>query len=309
VKKIYKSILLLVFLGLGGGLLAQPGYRVFDFADPSLRSFSANFQLGVSSYFGDLCATGDCWTENKPSIGAGATLRLNDYFFFGFNALYYRIEGSDASSPNLSRKRRNLSFRADNYEFSLVGNFEFLNYNTFRFLTRKEFPLSTFVFLGIGITTNNPAAPYKGDFVPLRPLQTEAVAYSPVAAIIPFGFGVGYRFSESVNANFTIGYRYCFSDYLDDVSSTYAPEGTFTSDLAEELQYRGDEVPFGRKGAIRGNAEINDGYLILGGKIEYKIPDINLNFLGLGRVGSGGMGGPGGGSSQPVRRGAKRRGS
>lgn len=301
-----KTILLFLFVLLSAQrLLAQPGYRVFDFVDPSLRAFSISGQIGISSYFGDLCATNDCYTKNKPSIGFGSTVRLNDYFFFNLNAIYYRIEASDAETGNFSRLKRNLSFRADNYEFSLTGNFEFLNYNTFRYLTRKEFPLSIFSFLGVGLTTNNPEAFYNNNYVPLRPLQTEQVKYSPVAAVIPFGFGVAYRFTELLNVNFNIGYRYTFSDYLDDVSTTYAEPGTFSNPLAEELNYRGDEVPYGKKGVIRGNPKIRDGYLLLGIRADYKIPKINLDFLGI--RGKGSMGGPKGGSSAPTRKAAKRR--
>ena len=288
---------------------AQPGYRVFDFVDPSLKAFSVSGQLGISSYYGDLCATNDCYTRNKFSTGIGATLRLNDYFFFNLNAIYYRIQGSDAESGNLGRMKRNLSFRADNYEFSLVGNFEFLNYNTFRYLTRKEFPLSAFSFLGIGLTTNNPYALYQGNYVSLRPLETEQVSYSPVSAVLPFGLGVGYRFNEYFNASLTVGYRYCFSDYLDDVSSTYADPASFSDKTAVDLQFRGDEVPFGRfygPGSKRGNPDSKDGYMIFGLRCEFKIPKVNLNFIGVGKMGGAG-GGPKGGGTQPGRKAARRR--
>jgi hypothetical protein len=290
---------------------AQPGYRVFDFIDPSLKAFSVSAQMGISSYYGDLCATNDCYTKTKINTGIGATLRLNDYFFFNFNALYYRIEGSDAESNNLGRMRRNLSFRSDNLEFSVLGNFEFLNYNTFRYLTRKEFPLSLFSFVGLGITTNSPTALYQGSYVDLRPLQTEAVSYSPVAAVIPIGLGIGYRFNEFFSSSFSVGYRYSFTDYLDDVSTTYVGDAQFSNQIAKDLQYRGDEVPFGRyygEGSKRGNPDSNDGYMIASLRVEYKIPKVNLNFIGSKRFGGAG-GGPKSGGAQPTRKAAKRRNS
>ena len=306
-KKYLLSSLLIAALGSTG--LAQPGYRVFDFIDPSLKSFSVSGQLGVSSYYGDLCATNYCYTKNKFSTGIGATLRLNDYFFFNFNALYYRIEGSDAESGNIGRIRRNLSFRADNYEFSVLGNFEFLNYNSFRYLTRKEFPLSVFAFLGLGITTNSPEALYKNKYQPLRPLETEGKSYAPVTAVIPLGLGIGYRFNESFNSTFSIGYRYSFSDYLDDVSTQYTD--VFKNDLAQELQYRGDEIPvnlqrFNGPGSKRGNPESRDGYMLLSLRLDYKIPNINLSFIGGNKFGGAG-GGPKGGGAQPTRKAARRR--
>jgi hypothetical protein len=287
---------------------AQPGYRVFDFIDPSLKAFSVSAQVGFSSYYGDLCATNDCYTRNKFSTGIGATLRLNDYFFFNFNAMYYRLEGADSLSGEISRMRRNLSFRADNYEFSLIGNFEFLNYNSFRYLTRKEFPLSAFAFFGLGITTVSPSAFYKNNYVPLRPLQTELYSYSPVTAVIPFGLGIGYRFNDLFSASLNIGYRYSFSDYLDDVSTTYKDENLFSDPTARKLQYRGDEVSYGRKGSIRGNSGSNDGYMIVALRAEYKIPKVNLNFIGLRNMGGAG-GGPKSGGAQPGRKAARRKNS
>jgi hypothetical protein len=306
-KKYLLLSLLLTTLGKTG--LAQPGYRVFDFIDPSLKAFSVSGQVGITSYYGDLCATNDCYTKNKFSTGIGATLRLNDYFFFNFNAIYYRIEGSDAESGNIGRIRRNLSFRADNYEFSVLGNFEFLNYNSFRYLTRKEFPLSLFAFLGLGLTTNSPQALYNNEYQPLRPLETEGKSYSPVTAVVPLGLGVGYRFNEFFSSSFSIGYRYSFTDYLDDVSTVYA-EG-FEPGLAQELQYRGDEIPkdlqrFYGPGSKRGNPESKDGYMLMSLRLDYKIPNINLNFIGSRKFG-GSDGGPKGGGAQPTRKAARRR--
>lgn len=263
--------------------LAQPGYRVLDFIDPSLKSFSIGPQVGMSYYYGDLCETKDCYANQHFSTGITSTLRLNDYFFLNLNGIYYRIEGSDALSGNIKRLPRNLSFRSDNYELSLLGNFEFLNYNSFRYITRKEFPISLFSFIGIGITTNNPKTFYKGEWYQLRPLMTEQTQYSPVAVIVPFGIGVGYRFTDKITGSLNIGYRYTFTDYLDDVSTNYKDPTTFTNPISQELNYRGDEVPYGRKGSIRGNPDSNDGYLIIGLKVESKIPNIKLDFLSRGR--------------------------
>ena len=263
-------------------LLAQPGYRVFEFIDPSLQSFSIGAQVGQVSYYGDLCATNDCYTNGKLSTGLVATARLNDYIFFNLNGIYYRIEGSDASSGSEDRMPRNLSFRSDNFEMSFVGNFEFLNYNTFRYITRKEFPLSVFAFTGVGFTTNNPKTLYKGTWYDLRPLQTEGRTYSPISLVAPFGVGFGYRQSERLNFNLTIGYRYAFTDYLDDVSTTYQNPNSFSDPIALELQYRGDEIPFGRKGSIRGNPKSKDGYMIVGLKCEYKFNKIKLDFINFG---------------------------
>jgi len=299
----------LFFLPLN--LYSQPGYRVFDFVDPSLKSFSISTQIGTSYYYGDLCATNDCYTKTNVNIGIGTTLRLNDYNFINLDITKYRIEGSDLYSNNLSRMKRNLDFRSDNFEINFLYNFEFLNYNTFRYLTRSEFPLSLFTFTGLGITTNNPKTFYNNKWVALRPLKTEGVIYSPVALVVPIGLGVGYRFTDRLKMDFTIGYRWTTTDYLDDVSTDYEDPNQFNNPIARDLQYRGDETPFGKpqtlfgpEGPVRGNPKMKDGYLLMGLKAEWKIPKVKLNFLGPRFINKGG---PKTQDNKPVRRAATRR--
>lgn len=267
-------------------LLAQPRYRVFDFRDPKLRSFSVHIQSGTSNYFGDLCPTGDCYTNSKFNLGGGVNYRMNDYLFFNFNFQYYRIGGSDLESGNTGRLKRNLSFRSDNIEFSFLGHFEFLNYNTFRYLSRNEFPISMYAFLGFGVTTNSPKALYKGEYIALRPLKTEGVSYSSLAAILPFGLGISYKIKNIFAVSLQAGYRFTGTDYLDDVSTKYAYDPkTISPDDPLSLSYRGTEENFYGVGAKRGSPQKNDGYLLVDLKFEYffgKVPFLNVASRGAG---------------------------
>jgi hypothetical protein len=271
--KIFRLYLFLTLVSTGF-LAAQPRYQIFDFRDPKLKALSVHGQLGLSNYFGDLCPTGDCYTNSKGNFGIGADYRMNDYIFFTLNAQYFRLEGSDQQSGNTGRFKRNLSFRSDNFEISAIGNLEFLNYNTFRYLSRKEFPISMYAFLGVGMTTNNPKALYKGEYVSLRPLQTEGVSYSGVTAVIPFGLGIGYKILDNLAVSVQAGYRYSFSDYLDDVSNTYVDPASLGSQEARDLAFRGGEVGFDGygAGAKRGNPSSKDGYLLVDFKVSYTLP-------------------------------------
>lgn len=273
-KKLVTLIILISSVFALGTVLAQPRYRITDFLDPKLRSLSIHAQLGTSSYFGDLCPTGDCYSKGNLNFGIGINRRLNDYIFFTFNAQYYRISGSDAEFGNTGRLRRNLSFRADNFEFSFTGNLEFLNYNTFRYMSRSEFPISMFAFVGFGITTNNPSAKLGNTYYSLRPLKTEGVAYSSVAPVIPFGLGIGYKILSNLDISLLAGYRYAFTDYLDDVSTTYVDPSKLSSPEAVALAYRGGEVGFPGygTGAQRGNPDSKDGYFLVNFKVEYSLP-------------------------------------
>jgi hypothetical protein len=293
IKTGYALLFFALFLS-AGKVFAQPRYQVFDFRDPKLRTFSVYAQLGTANYFGDLCPTGDCYANSKFSGGGGLSYRMNDYLFFSFNLQYYRIGGSDLESGNASRLKRNLSFRADNFEFSFLGHFEFLNYNSFRYLTRREFPISMFIYTGFGITTNNPMAQAEGssDYIALRPLKTEGSAYSPVAAILPIGLGISYKVLNNLELSLMAGYRFTSTDYLDDVSGKYADPANLPSDESRYFANRSlNQVvknPDGTTetvstwfgpGSRRGNSVNNDGYLLFNFKVEYNLPHVPfLNF-------------------------------
>lgn len=273
-----KTILFTVLLVSSLSAYAQPRYRIFDFMDPKLKSLSVHLNTGLSSYFGDLCPTGDCYTKSKLNFGFGVDRRFNDYLSVSVNAQYYRISGADAVSGNSGMVKRNLSFRADNFEFSATGNFEFLNYNSFRYLSRSEFPISMFAFVGVGITTNNPMAEYNGEYVALRPLKTEGKSYSGVAGVFPVGLGIGYRINNQFNVSLLAGYRFTTTDYLDDVSSNYVDPNTLEDKTARDLAYRGipkpgadPNQPYYGVGSRRGGGS-KDGYLLVSLKAEYFLP-------------------------------------
>lgn len=287
-RKISLTISFLVILGLTSLTYAQPRYRIFDFMDPKLKSLSIFGTVGLANYFGELCPTGECYTKSKFNVGFGAERRLNDYLSYSLNAQFYRIEGSDAATGG--NGKRNLSFRANNFEVSAMGTFEFLNYNSFRYLSRNEFPISMAAFVGFGITTNNPTTLYKGEYVSLRPLQTEGKSYSGIAPLIPFGLSIGYRINNQFNVSLSAGYRYVFSDYLDDVSSNYLDPNLINDPTTRSLAYRGvmrteqnrykgmegpvndPTYPYYGPGSKRGNSSSKDGYLLIGIKAEYFLP-------------------------------------
>lgn len=262
---------IVIFLFLPLSLYSQPGYRVFQIMDPSLRSLSIGVQSGASSYFGDLSTTTDSYRNINLSFGISTKLRLNDYIFTNLDVNYYRIESKDHII------KRNLSFRSDNIEVISTYNFEFLNYNTFNKLKRQEFPLGLYLFFGIGFTTNNPMTLYKNQWVELRPLKTENVEYNPISLVFPIGVGISYQITKNFNLCVNSGYRFTNTDYLDDVSNVYVEPNQLPSDLSRDLMYRGTKW-YGPK-SKRGNPNQNDGYLITNLKLEYKLPITTNNFL------------------------------
>lgn len=255
--------LFLIFSLLSFGCFSQPSYRIFDFIDPSLKSFGFGIRSGGSYYYGDLSRTKDSYKNPSVSVGTFTKLRFNDYFHASLDLNYYRIHASDFIP------KRGLSFRSDNFEVLTLGYFEFLNFNSFHRLSRKEFPVSFHMFTGFGFTTNNPKTFYNNKWVELRPLMTENVEYSNIAFVLPVGFGVSYQINKRLLIEINSSYRFTSSDYLDDVSGVYSEPDKLPNDLSRDITHRGT-VWLGPN-SKRGNPKSKDGYLINSISLEYKL--------------------------------------
>jgi hypothetical protein len=82
-----------------------------------------------------------------------------------------------------------------------------------------------------------------GEWVNLQPLETEKISYKLIQPAIPFGVGARFRMNEVMDFSVEFGFRYLFTDYIDDVSGYYVDLNDFGSDeLARALSYRSSEV-------------------------------------------------------------------
>ncbi|MFM9985568.1 MAG: hypothetical protein ACKVOK_10080, partial [Flavobacteriales bacterium] len=73
----------------------------------------------------------------------------------------------------------------------------------------------------------------------LRDYQTEGENYSQFGVAIPVGLGMYFTFNKEWRVGWEINWRTTFTDYLDDVSSVYAPVTPVDPeniDLAYDLQ-------------------------------------------------------------------------
>jgi hypothetical protein len=71
-----------------------------------------------------------------------------------------------------------------------------------------------------------------------------------------------------------VGWRILFTDYLDDVSSVYKDNASFTDPIAKALADRRVELgyPVAAAGGVRGGPKYNDAYMLLNVKMEYYLP-------------------------------------
>ncbi len=236
---------------------------------------------GFAHYFGDLNTRAKL---NRPKPAAGIFFRkqFGNYVGLRVGAHYAQVGYADVYSSNEYQKTRNLSFNSNIWELALQGDFNF-----FKFVPgNPDYGFTPYVTLGVGVFSYDPYAMYNGKKVYLRPLGTEGQnvgyqgrsQYSTMGVCIPFGVGIKYNLSEKVNLHVEVTHRFTNTDYLDDVSTTYAgagiggdrnsfppgPNGQPT--LANLMQDRSYELDpqnlIGREGRQRGWSKQKDQYVI-----------------------------------------------
>lgn len=142
--------------------------------------------------------------------------------------------------------------------------------------------------MGVGAFSYDPYAYLNGQKKYLRPLGTEGQGsaaypnrkiYGSMAVCFPLAVGFKVSISDKTNLFAEVGYRFTTTDYIDDVSTTYAPDA-FPPDPngnptdAYQLQDRSNQVTnpaIGIKGRQRGNSSQNDAYVIFHVGLSFNI--------------------------------------
>lgn len=235
------------------------------------RSLILSGGLGTSTYYGDL-ANSNAYIKAEPNINAALQYYLTNRIGVRVELNWFTLAGDDKDANGGGRVERNLSFQSSNFELSAVGIVNLFSHGD-RYYRRPG--INIYGFAGIGLLYFNPKATDQlGSSVSLQPLKTEGVSYSLVEPVIPFGLGVRFKVSPMFNLSVEGGFRKTFTDYLDDVSTTYPGAASFDGDL-QAIYFsdrRVDPVVNGTAGGIRGNSSSLDSYLLLNAKIEYYLP-------------------------------------
>jgi hypothetical protein len=229
--------------------------------------------VGASQYFGDLNPNP---RFNTPNIAFGAFFRkqFGGYVALRVEANYTFLGYSDKyNSYNEFMYRRNLSFNTNIYELAVKGDFNF-----FKFVPGSEYNRFTpYITFGVGTFYYNPFTYLNGQKIYLRPLGTEGQGtpgypkeYSPLAVDFPIGVGIKYNLTRRMNIGAEVVYRFTTTDYIDDVSTTYAPNAqphylpngqpTIWYQLQDRSSETG-EVPIGIQGRQRGYSNQKDSWV------------------------------------------------
>ena len=239
------------------------------------QTWEVGLNLGGANYLGDLAPS---LALNQTGIMSGISVKKNYSGYFSLNGsiTYGRISGSDANFK--VNQPRNLNFRSDLVEASFVYEFNFQKYVIG--LRAKKF--SPYVFGGLAMTYHNPKAELDNKWYKLRPLATEGQGindnstYSNFVLAVPMGGGLKWQIGDHFNTSTYISFRYCFTDYLDDVSGSYFDNDLLIQskgEIAGRLADRGNTPsPAGKQ---RGNPDNNDWYAFFGISITYILDDPN----------------------------------
>ncbi|MBL7860379.1 MAG: hypothetical protein JNJ65_04405 [Cyclobacteriaceae bacterium] len=240
---------------------------------------AVGLSLGALNYYGDIAPTPSTFSSDisftRPAVALSFAHRFGPRYTLVGQFMYGTLKGSDVETASqgdqdngVYRYQRNLTFRNQIKELSVMAYFDLFE-NDATYISRVKW--TPYAFIGVAGFTNNPQAQAPaaglngealgvaaGEWIDLRPLGTEGQfstldptdanvgidAYSKLQIGIPFGVGARFRINEVMDLWADWGFRYTFTDYLDDVSQNYVDLGVFgTNNLARAMSYRSNELP------------------------------------------------------------------
>jgi hypothetical protein len=270
----FSFILFITGEGFGQGGIFSKKNKINQYSSISIGG-------GSSHYFGDLSPYGTFYYGLITNVRWNGTINYTRQFSPQFAArvgfTWARILGDDFtySQRNLEKYHgyylRNLHFRNDIKEFSLVGLFNLLPQSGKGQQGRSAF--MPYAMLGFGFYGHSPKARdvasvnangevTLGGWLNLKDLQTSGQgidptkpkAYSLLQAVFPVGLGLKMKLTDKLDLNFEGGLRITPFDYLDDVGGTDYPNPATlspTSPLGAILSNRAGEDIAGRTGENR----------------------------------------------------------
>lgn len=265
------GLALLIYLLLPNSIEAQTFFKN-HYKD---RFFTVSVGTGQNGYFGELNAQNNI-RRGFRNATASFEARLLDRISARAEFTYFTVSGADKFAPDSTFERqRNLSFQSRNFELNLQALI-YLNHYPESFRKRKAW--DPFISAGVGVVRYNPSTILDEETVFLRDIKTEGVSYGNYALVLPVGLGVKASVTRYLNVILEAGYRFTFTDYLDDVSGNFQDFDDNT--IQQRLSNRKDEIPIVNREAFdilvpgqpRGDSDNNDAYLMINFKIEYYLP-------------------------------------
>jgi hypothetical protein len=256
--RIITSLFLLLFLHLPG----------------RSQQWALDLFTGVSNYQGDMMEKLYAVQNSKMAFGLGGSYILNGHFRVRGMMHFASIGANDKYTTSPALIARNLNFTTSISEFSVTLQYDLLDLKYYKF--------TPYIFGGIGLFHFNPFTfDSTAGKVYLKPLSTEGQGlsaypdrkpYALTQVCLPLGGGIRFRVNDDISLAWEIGMRKLFTDYLDDLSTTYVDRSLLLAErgqLAVDLAFRGDELKdnpgtYPPAGTIRGAPKTYDWYYFSG---------------------------------------------
>lgn len=258
-----KKILLLVLLFINLAVQAQVRSTQFD------TSKELCFAFGTSYYLGEVNPYRHFGTRLLPGGGLCYRQNFNKRWALRLGLLYGQVLAHDSDSRDAWIQNRNLHFMNRFWEGSVQWELNYFNYQ----VGKSNEWISPYLFAGIAYYSMKPQAQYKGVWYDLQPIGTEGQGieglgkkYNLAGIAIPFGVGLKMNVVDIFAISLEWGMRKTWTDYFDDISTTYADPGLLEDeggDLAVEIADQSflQEGPEGDNGGMqRGDPGRKDWY-------------------------------------------------
>ncbi|MEI7594794.1 MAG: hypothetical protein WCK02_03525 [Bacteroidota bacterium] len=270
-------------------------------AEAYISGGATNFlgELGGANRIGTNGIRDFDFPATRPVFLAGYSYRFTKQTALQLELGYGFLNGNDKLTQEPFRQNRNLNFRTAIYQFDAKYCLTVSKqrpghiYNLRGVRGMKNVQIISYVFAGVGLFWFNPKgfSETTGKWVALHPLSTEGQGLYPsrknyhrLQPTIPVGFG----FKWLITRDWMVGIEYTlhktFTDYIDDVSTTYPNYNLLRSKKGQEA------VDFSNPslGLInstepnmqRGDPSDKDSYMFAVISLRYKIP-YSRRFLGI----------------------------
>lgn len=236
-----------------------------QFDDP--KTLEVGPHVGMSYYMGDLNPT---LPFAQAQLQYGGLVRFNYDNRWTFRFDYSRATVTASDEVIKWRPERGLNFTSKINDFSLVAEFNFIEYYT----GNPKKNVSPYIFGGISVFQYTAFANVNGMLVDLSDHKTEYVdpnakwyekmfgKTSPIGVSIPFGMGVKFSLSRHMAGTVEWRMQKTFTDYLDDVATVYPEQNQHAVYTADDGTTYDLTDPTGNyiAGQQRGNSAFNDWF-------------------------------------------------
>jgi hypothetical protein len=170
-------------------------------------------------------------------VNLGFRYKISQYVSVKTGLTFGEIAANDKFTDEPFRNNRNLHFRSPVVEWATQMEVSWMRESIgsrykirrVRGRGRKGSQVYVYGFAGVALLYMNPMAKYDGKWHSLKPLHTEGQEFVPSRKeyanwqfTIPFGIGMKYALDKKSSIGLEYGLRKTFTDYVDDVSTSYA---------------------------------------------------------------------------------------